>query len=409
VNRPETTTSQGRFRGRRNAGVDAYLGIPYAAPPLRFQPAKPPPRRDGVSDATQVGPAAPQPRSRLADVIGDRTPEQSEDCLSLNIWAPEEPAPDGRPVLVFVHGGGFSTGSGGFDWYDGALLARRGDLVVVTVNYRLGALGFLRLEHSNLGLLDQLEALRWVQQNIAAFGGDPAAVTVAGQSAGAISILAMLSGEAANGLFHRAIVQSAPTGMRPQSPAESDAITAEFLAVLGTDPGSAAVSDILSTQLELARRHPGVIPPFQFVADEGTVAADIVSTVGGRGANGVPILMGTTRDEAGAHGGDHRVTEELFEGPTSRLAELLAAASNPAWIYRFDWSPAGSPFGACHCIELPFVFGNLDACRGAPILSGADDDTLAALVEVVQPAWIAFVRDGNPGWPSAAVHLLELK
>lgn len=406
MNPPETKISQGRLRGRREATVDAYLGVPYAAPPRRFEPPEPPPPWDGVRDASQLGPAAPQPRSRLADAIGDRTPEQSEDCLTLNVWAPADAT--GLPVLVFLHGGGFSSGSGGFDWYDGALLAQRGDLVVVTINYRLGALGFLRLEHSNLGLKDQIEALGWVQENIAAFGGDPGAVTVAGQSAGAISILAMLSGHAADGLFRSAILQSSPGGMRPQTTAEADAKTAEFLEILDTDPRTAAVSEILAAQLELARRHPGVVPPFQFVAEPGTVADDILSTVGARGADDLPILMGTTRDEAGSHGGDPRVTTELFEAPLTRLADLLWSASNAAWIYRFDWCPAGSTFGACHCIELPFVFGNLAACQDAPILAGADDETLAAMVEVVQPAWISFIHNGNPGWPVAAVQRLDL-
>ncbi|WUJ73911.1 carboxylesterase family protein [Kribbella soli] len=407
MNQPETTISQGTLRGSHQSGVDAYLGVPFAAPPERFKAPGPPDKWDGVRDATRSGPAAPQPPSRLAEVIGARTQDQSEDCLSLNVWTPSEPSGP-RPVFVFLHGGGFSSGSGSLDWYDGAALARRGDLVVVTVNYRLGALGFFRLEQANVGLLDQIQALRWVQENIAAFGGDPGAVTVAGQSAGAISILAMLSGRAADGLFHRAIVQSAPGGLRPLAPAEADAIANEFRQAVGTDPYTASVSDILAAQLELVRLHPGVIPPYRFVAEGGVVAEDIVLGAGTQGANGVQILMGTTRDEANAHGGDPRVTAELFEEPMHQLADLLALAANPAWLYRFDWSPAGNPFGACHCIELPFVFGNLDACRDAPLLAGADDESLAAMVEVVQPAWISFVHNGNPGWPVAAVQHLEL-
>lgn len=398
----ETTISQGRLRGHRDSGVDAYFAIPYAAPPARFRPPEAPPPWDGTRDATRTGPASPQPRSRLAHVMGDRSLEQSEDCLTLNVWTPSDPGEGGRPVLVFLHGGGFSSGSGALDWYAGGPLARRGDLVVVTVNYRLGALGFMQLEHGNVGVLDQIQALRWVRDNIAAFGGDPDAVTVSGQSAGAISILAMLSGQAADGLFQRAILQSAPAGMRPQTPAEADELAAEFVDILGTDPYEAAVSDLLTTQLELARRHPnGAIPPFQLVGDGHTVAADIITTVG---EHGVPILMGTTRDEARAFmtDGDAEVTESLFAGPMMRLA----AQSTPAWLYRFDWSPAGSPLRACHCIELPFVFGTLPAYHDAPMLAGADITTLTALVDVVQPAWISFVHHGDPGWPASAVQLL---
>jgi para-nitrobenzyl esterase len=386
---------QGGLRGRREDGVTAYLGVPYAAPPVgpaRFRPPEPPPSWRGVRDATRVGPAAPQPPSRLAAVMGNRVVEQDEDCLTLNVWTPEGPQ---RPVLVFLHGGGFLSGSGGLDWYDGAELARRGGIVVVTVNYRLGALGFLSLDEANLGVRDQIQALRWVRDTIDAFGGDPAAVTVAGQSAGAISILAMLSGTAADGLFHRAVLQSTPAGMRPQTVTEAAARTAEFLDVLGGgDPRARSVVDILAAQQEVVRRNAAALgpePPFQLVADGDTVGDDLIAAAGG-----VPILVGITRDEAGAfHSGGDRgaeLTESMFRRP----AELIARQGNPAWGYQFDWCPAGSPFGACHCIELPFVFGNPSAWRDAPMLAGGVPEKL---VDTVQTAWISFVRDGNPGWP----------
>ncbi|MFC6157964.1 carboxylesterase/lipase family protein [Kribbella jiaozuonensis] len=383
-----TTISQGQLRGRRADGIDAYLGIPYATA-NRFEPPQPAPPWTGMRDATQVGPAAPQPRSRLADVIGDRSLEQSEDCLNLNVWSPSEPAGTPRPVLVFLHGGGFSTGSGGLAWYDGARLARRGDFVVVTINYRLGALGYLRLEHDNLGLLDQLQALRWVQENIAAFGGDPAAVTVAGQSGGALSIVAMRKPD---GLFQRAILESPPLGLRPQTQDVAAAMAAEFVEILGSDPYTAAVDDILAAQLELAVRHPGPIPPFHLVGDELTALPD------------VDVLIGWCRDEAKAYGAGPEVTESLFSTPIKSYAEQLESA----WVYRFDWSAPGNPLGACHNLELPFVFGNLDACRDAAMLTGAADDGLTAMVDVVQTAWTAFVRDGNPGWPASDLHVLDL-
>lgn len=313
-------------------------------------------------------------------VLGERSPEQSEDCLNLNVWTPSEQGPP-RPVLVFLHGGGFSSGSGGLDWYDGARLAERGDLVVVTINYRLGALGYLRLDYSNLGLLDQIEALRWVRENIAAFGGDPQAVTVAGQSGGAISILAIPE----HGLFERAILQSPPLGLRPLTLASAEATAVEYLDLLGTDPYTASVDALLAAQLELARRHPGPVPPFHLVGEL-------------RAASDVPVLMGWCRDEANAYGAGPELTASLFSDPIN--------AYGATYRYRFDWSAPGNPLGACHCIELPFVFGTLAAHRDAPMLAGVGDDELTALVDVVQTAWIGFIRNGDPGWPGT--HLQEL-
>jgi para-nitrobenzyl esterase len=271
--------------------------------------------------------------------------------------------------------------------------------VVVTVNYRLGAVGFMALDQPNIGIRDQLQSLRWVNANIAEFGGDPDAVTVAGQSAGAISILAMLSGTAARGLFHRAIMQSTPAGMRPQTVAEAAARTAEFLDVLGMRRDRVRdlpVAEILAAQGEVVRRKAaelGQIPPFHLVADGETVADDLVAA----GTGEVPILIGVTRDEAGAFlpGGDRGagVTRSLFVEPT----DMIARQGKPAWAYRFDWCPPDSPFGACHCIELPFVFGNPSAWKDAPMLGGAMP---SALVDIVQSAWASFVRDGDPGWPT---------
>lgn len=392
----DITTHQGRLRGRRDNGVTAFLGVPFAAPPVRFRPPEPPPPWAGIRDATRVGPACPQPESRLVAAMGSHAVEQDEDCLTLNVWTPSQDGPP-KPVLVFLHGGGFMSGSGGMDYYDGATLARRG-IVVVTVNYRLGVLGFMALDQPNIGIRDQLHSLRWVNANIAEFGGDPDAVTVAGQSAGAISILAMLSGTAARGLFHRAIMQSTPAGMRPQTVAEAAARTAEFLDVLGMREDRVRdlpVAEILAAQGEVVRRNVaelGQVPPFQLVADGEILADDPVAA----GTGEVPILIGVTRDEAGAFmpGGDRGigVTRSLFVEPT----EAIAQQGKSVWAYRFDWCPPDSPFGACHCIDLPFTFGNPLAWKDAPMLGGAMPGTL---VDIVQSAWVSFVRDGNPGWP----------
>ncbi|GAA3930768.1 carboxylesterase family protein [Actinomadura viridis] len=434
-------TAAGRVRGVPDGPLTAFRGIPYASA-VRFTAPEPVRPWPGVRDAAVPGPAAPQPPSRLERVMGGFQIPQSEECLTLNVWAPPG---EGHPVLVFVHGGGFTSGSGGLDWYSGAELAAQGDLVVVTLNYRLGVLGFLRLpgvSEGNLGLLDQLAALRWIRDNISAFGGDPGNVTVAGQSAGAQSILALLSGEHARGLFGRAILQSTPAGMLPAPPAEAERTGLLLLDELGIEPGRAArladvpAADLLAAQGAVARRTAvplSAVPPFQLVADGDLVAADPVAEVGRRAADGVRLLMGTTRDEAAAfHALDDRVaalgpdelariaarwfgdsgraapngrtttriavdmaTEQMFREPAIRLARSLIDNGAAPWLYQFDWHPPHSPYGACHCIELPFVLGTAAAWRDAPMLDGAPP---AGLVREVRRSWTGFVRQGDPGW-----------
>jgi para-nitrobenzyl esterase len=391
----------GGLRGLPGSEGTAFLGVPYASA-ARFT-APEPLTWDGVKDATRRGPIAPQPPSRLERVVGPGSGlPQDEDCLSLNVWTP---GGEGLPVLVWLHGGAFTSGSGADDWYDGALLAARGRMIVVTVGYRLGALGYLYLSPgfgpANLGLLDQLAALRWVRENIAAFGGDPERVTLAGQSAGAMSALALMGHAAAPDLFRQVVLQSLPAGVPPYDTARAAEIGRLYLKVLGLGPGAEArlrtlpVADLLAAQTELARRtrRPGeVTPPFQLVA-AGGVRADLV----GGAPPEIPMLIGTTRDEAWAFfpGAPPEPTERLFTEGSMRLA----AAARAAHVYRFDWCPDGSPYGACHCIELPFVFGRLAAWREAPMLAGADPEVMRRLVGEVQTAWAAFVHGGSPGWP----------
>jgi para-nitrobenzyl esterase len=393
----------GALRGVSTGPGTAFLGLPYGSAG-RFAAPRPAPAWEGVRDAAHPGPAAPQPPSRLERVMGPGSDlAQDEDCLSLNVWAP---GGTGLPVLVWLHGGGFSSGSGAEAWYDGALLAERGRMVVVTVNYRLGALGYLYLSPefapANLGLLDQVAALGWVRDNIAAFGGDPDRVTLAGQSAGALSTLALLGDPAGPGLFQQVILQSTPAGIPPHGPQEAAEIGSRLVDILGLRPGEAEqlrtvpVPRLLAAQGELARRMAApltVTPPFQLVADGG-VPADLLADVSGA----MPMLIGTTRDEAWAFfpGAPADLTGRLFGDGSLRLARQARAA----FAFQFDWSPPGSPFGACHCIELPFVFGDLDAWRASPMLAGADPADLRRLMEEVQGAWTGFVHTGSPGWSS---------
>ncbi|MEV6339708.1 carboxylesterase family protein [Nocardia vinacea] len=396
-------TAAGKVRGSVDGAVTAFRGIPFATAE-RFGAPRAPAPWPGIRDSVEIGPAAPQLASRLERVMGRFTVAQAEDCLSLNVWAP---AGAGHPVLVFLHGGGFTSGSGGLAWYDGAELAEHGDIVVVTINYRLGVLGYLCLpgvSEGNLGLLDQLVALEWVGDNIAAFGGDPARVTVAGQSGGALSILAMLAGTA--GPFRRAILQSTPAGMPPASPEDAVAAGRMLLSELGLAPDEQRrlfdipVAELLSAQYAVAARVGGAAPPYQLVADGVLVSDDLVRSVS---AADIEVLLGTTKDEAAAMVADaaDAVTHQLFRAPTLRLAEILAAQGNSAWLYRFDWHPAASPFGACHCLELPFLLGSAAAWAHAPMLMG---ERPQALVEDMRERWIGFIRHGDPGWSRATEH-----
>ncbi|KZB84796.1 carboxylesterase/lipase family protein [Amycolatopsis regifaucium] len=393
----------GALRGVSTGAVTAFLGMPYGSA-ARFAAPRPVPAWEGVRDAGRPGPAAPQPPSRLERVMGPGSDlAQAEDCLSVNIWTP---GGAGLPVLVWLHGGGFLSGSGAEAWYDGALLAERGRMVVVTVNYRLGALGYLylspRFAPANLGLLDQIAALGWVRDNIAAFGGDPERVTLAGQSAGALSAFALLGRPTGPGLFQQVILHSTPTGVAPYSPREAASIGRRLLDILGLHPDEAEhlrtvpVPRLLAAQQELARRMAAphtVTPPFQLVADGG-LPAELLAGV----PASIPMLIGTTRDEVWAFFPDAPadLTARVF-GDGSRQ---LAQHARSAFAFQFDWAPPGSPFGACHCIELPFVFGNLDAWHAAPMLAGADPAELQRLVKQIQRAWTSFVHTGTPDWPS---------
>ncbi|TQM30182.1 carboxylesterase family protein [Nocardia bhagyanarayanae] len=419
----------GGLRGESADGVVAFRNIRYARAE-RFEPPERIPAHDGTRDATSRGPSAPQLPSRLGVVMGVPAAfEQSEDCLVLTVTAPAGAVPGGCAVLVWLHGGAYLTGGGEWNLYDADRLVRETGIVVVSVSYRLGVLGYLRapgVSPGNLGLLDQLTALEWVRDNIRAFGGDPARVTVAGQSAGAQSVVAMLGIGRAEGLFARAIVQSAPFGVGFHRPADAERAGAVFLGELGGDPRTADVPEILAAQARTAVRlaGPGGLnsaPPFLPVRETEVLPGDEDwrRLVRERAAR-TPVLVGSTAAEMRAfYGGPHpvfgrvrrtpvigarltaaaerTVGRKVFEDGVFRFADLLTESGGAVFCYRFGVLHPDGPFGACHCIELPLLFGAADDWRAAPMVRPLDSDRLDELGVRTRGYWGEFVRTGSIG------------
>ncbi|MFH8370659.1 carboxylesterase/lipase family protein [Streptomyces sp. NPDC018031] len=446
-------TRQGAVRGRVSPdGVVSFLGIPYAAPPfgpLRFSaPALPEPWT-GVRDALCYGPTPPRaPYPPPFDALVPEDVRPGEDCLNLNVWTPAPEPGAGLPVMVWVHGGAFQNGSGSTSGYDGGAFARDG-VVCVTFDYRLGTDGFLHLPGvpGNRGLLDQVAALRWVRDNIAAFGGDPGQVTVFGQSAGAMSIGQLLLLDEARGLFRRAILQSGACHhfLRPATAAGIAAHLAAELRIEPTPEAFAAVplAELLLAQGELrtelrSRPDPALwgeallnLMPFEPVRPELSLP--------GPDDPGVDLLVGSTREEyrfflvptermdavteerlhvmAAAYGVDPEQALPLYRAthpaatPGETLAALatdwfyrvpairLAEAVPGSYLYEFGWrSPRyGGRLGACHALDVPFVFDRLhDPCYAA--LLGPEPPQ--ALADAMHGAWVSFAKTGDPGWPA---------
>lgn len=449
-------TAEGPVRGLLAEGVRVFRGVPYARPmtgELRFHDPLPAQPRGRELDAREPAPIAPQGRSRLALAMGDFTLEQSEDCLTLDIYAPDCAPGSRKPVIAWIHGGAFTSGAGSLPWYGGGALARNGDVVTVGINYRLGALGFLYLpglSTGNMGLKDQVLALQWIKQNIQHFGGDPDNITVMGQSAGGASIAAMLTRPELDGLFRRAIMQSASMGRMLSDPDESEQMGRAYLKLLDIEPGRAAelrqvpVDKLLQAQQALGaaqRKLAQTKPPFWLVRDGGYIHSELLDTLGPDRKLGLDLLIGTTREEMAAfyhpdeavRNAGMDVVEQLFRAefgdqapqymdayrrrralPDSatllgdmytdkvfrlgslELAGVFGKKGLSAHVYQFDWqSPAG--YESCHCLELPFVFGDLRPWADAPMLAGMGKHEFEGLSTAMQQAWIAFARSGNPG------------
>lgn len=412
----------GRFRVLRDGRLIRALGLRYAHA-QRFQECTPVPVADGVIDATERGPACPQRPSRLEFVVGSVLHDlaQDEDCLTLAVVAPL-PDGDARPVMVFFHGGAYVSGSGQAPAYDMSAMADEGDVVTVTVTYRLGIFGYLAIDDvapANLGLLDQIQALRWVRENIGGFGGDPTNVTVFGQSAGGDSISYLMIADGAEDLFHRAILQSAPLGIQRDRAKMSRAMGAAARDALGANPGTASVENLLTAQLSAASAAVGFGAPawMPFGPQTGhhpLPAEDRVEARRRDVATRIPIMIGATADDAlpflelnprvapkldvALVGPVARrllsaaFTRRMFRRPAAAFARRHRRSGGHALTYGFDRKPADGPFGACHCIELPFLMGSFAAWAGSPMLGSDARQSLAELGPPMRQLWYEFAR-----------------
>lgn len=404
--------------------VGCWMNVPYAqAPvgPLRFAAPRPlPPSSRGTGpaqvDARAALPiVAPQLPSRLQDVLGGFAGLPQEDCLRLHIWAPLAALEDGqpRPVLVWLHGGAWISGGGGLAWYDGGAWAREAGVVVVGVNYRLGALGWLAAdapEDNNLGLQDSQMALQWIARHIGAFGGDPGRVTLMGQSAGADNVGALML-DARPLPFQQAIVQSAPLGRELRTLDEARAVRRIGMRQWGVEDLEQLRHLPLPALLE-GQANALVMAQMKAAGIEGqvyTVVADGLHVpVQGRehylqAAGKIPSIVGATAEEMTAFPGMRRVPEDLaigrrlFNAGAEQWQRQAQAAGQKCWRYEFQYGP-NPRYGACHCIELPFSFGTLAAFAHAPMLAGGDAAHMQALSLQWRGSLQSFVTRGDPLW-----------
>jgi para-nitrobenzyl esterase len=468
----EAVTTFGRVRGVDAGGIKIFKGIPYGGSTAgagRFRPPGNPAAWTGVRDALAYGPSAPQREPGVArtesalGVAARNLPPESEDCLVLNVWTPAVGDGRERPVLFWCHGGGFVTGSGSSPVTDGANLARRGDVVVVSVNHRLNVLGFTHLaelggsdyaQSGDVGMLDIVHALEWVRANIAEFGGDAGNVTIFGQSGGGRKVATLLAMPSAKGLFHRAIIESGAT-LELVEPEQAARVARELLKELELEPRqwrelqAVPLARLMSAYFATVRRMnvDQMTMGFSPTVDGTAVAQHPFHPQAAAVSADVPLVIGATRteltssadaaafmlDEAGMRArvgellGDSAdrvidvyakanpgaspsdlyfliTSDERYGAPVMKIAERRAALGRgPVYLYYFRWETPfeGGRYKAPHTIEIPFVFHNLEASPWTRGVAAA-----VPLADRVSDAWLAFARSGDPStgglphWPA---------
>lgn len=450
------STASGRIRGYDDAGVAAFKGIPYAAPPVgsnRFRPAEPVKPWTDVLDALEFGPVAPQPESPPELSAFQR--EQSEaDCLTLNIWTPDTDDKK-RPVLFWIHGGSLVMGSGAD--FNGQRLAARGDVVVVSINYRLGLFGFLYVPNmtANVGLLDQVQALKWIKKNVGLFGGDPSNITIFGESAGSTSVSALMTMPAAKGLFKRAIMQSSACYSFAHKPEGGEAVAGRIFSILGIQYGDLEALRAVSAEKLIETYQKAMegsflrdsYPPF---ADGDVLPMNPLEAIQKGLAGNIELLAGTNENEGslwslwdpnidkiddkelhrrfqsvlGEFGQDentvkeflHVYTEEtskkllterrsvyeafatdyMFRIPVRRYLEEQSVHQPDVYSYLFSWKTPEmeGKLGATHALEIPFVIGTLSE-RAVGIFPKRTAETDKLSFNMMD-AWLNFARCGDP-------------
>ncbi|GAB7109243.1 carboxylesterase family protein [Streptomyces phaeofaciens JCM 4814] len=455
-------TAAGAVRGRRESGLTVFRGIPFAAPPVgeaRFQAPRPPHPWDGTREAYVFGPPPPQ-EAGIQGRTGVLDAPTGDDWLTVNVWTPDADDRAHRPVMVWIYGGAYKLGHSGSPGYDAQHIARAGDLVVVTLNYRVGVEGFARIEGApaNRGLLDQVAALEWVRDNITGFGGDPGRVTVFGESAGAGSVAALLAMPGARGLFGRAIAQSVPgtyfsdelardlataiaaeAGLRPTA---ADLATVDPRAL---PEAGAALGTTMGQRVDRWGRVAPTVTPFSPVVDGEVLPTTPWRALAEGAARDIDLLVGHNAQEWRLFlvlgGLADKVTEKqaadalrlfapdgeagerayrraypdagpaelfervqsdwLFHMPSLHLAEAQVAAGGRAHVYQLTWQAPGmgGTLGACHGLDVPLLFGTFDADLGNLLFAGAEVTQEArALSELFRTSWTSFARTGDPGW-----------
>ena len=464
---PVVETEAGPVHGLEQGGIDAFLGVRYAAPPLgdlRFQPPAKPEAWEGIADATGYGapcmqlysasgPNESEMTRRIQAIFPTSTEAKmdNEDCLFLNVWTPEAGDGGKRPVMVWFHGGGYAYGSGNWPAYNGRNLAEKGDVVVVTVNHRLNAFGYLNLAEKfgedfaasgNVGNLDLVRSLEWVRDNIAAFGGDPENVTIMGESGGGSKVSHLMAMPAADGLFDKAVIQSGP-GVFSGKPAEAADYAAKILEAAGVE----TLDDLRNVRsdeiVEAVRKATpsgamGSGPQFGPIADGTIIPRDPFLPAAPEQSRDIPVLIGYNKDEmtlfVAAQPWFGRLTEGTLNAMTGAMGEQAVAAvaayrkrypdyspthlaaiamgtrfvrgtylladqqaktaSAPVYVYRLTWeTPIGEGMlRTPHTLDIPLMFDN--AVESAALVGTGED--AQKMADMMSDAWIAFAKTGTP-------------